>query len=122
MQARAMESGKQWIARASLEATLDAILTGQVSSVVVGGYLIVYDVGGEWHSPDASILMELLVLRLDSGPGNFRVVPRALIALAEHLECTAILVGTAAASDDRLTRVYRRFGFRVEAIALYKEI
>lgn len=96
---------------------------GHINVVLVGGYLLVYDVGTPWYSPDLVMLEELTVFRVDPKPASFRVIPQALLQIAAGIpNCTRVVVGTSYVRDHRLRRVYERYGFKVEAEALYRSI
>lgn len=88
--------------------------------VIVGGYMIAFAIGAPWYAPRKVLLEECFVLRISEQPGSFRVVPETLLRLAKATpDCVGVVVGTSFASDDRLRRVYQRYGFQVEAEALY---
>lgn len=115
----------QWAAGNPLAAITDpghayeALASGQQSSVIVGGYLIVYDVSPLW-SGTKPIIIEQMVLNLLRRPGNFRTVLQALTELQRKHSACGITVGQGT-SDDRLSAVYERYGFRIVAHQLYKE-
>jgi hypothetical protein len=91
--------------------------------VLVGGYLLVYDVGSPWYAPDRVTLEELTVFRVSETPRSFRVIPETLLRIAAAIpNCTGIVVGTSFTRDARLKRVYQRYGFAVEAEQLYRSL
>lgn len=89
--------------------------------VYVGGYVILVTADVPWYSRER-FLQELLVTRIDEGPGDYNVVLRSLEALAHRAKASAIVVGDAFTLDDRLQRVYEHDGYRREATSLIKEI
>lgn len=87
---------------------------------IVGGYLVVYEVGTPWYS-NASILSELLIVRVGRG-GTIKGVAQFLRKRAKALGADFIAVGTAfAKSDPALSRLYQAQGFTPEAITLTSE-
>lgn len=119
---KAQESGaKDWFSFADADHAVRQIQAGAVQAVLVDGYCIVFNLGTPWYSPTAVVLNEYLVLRVSDRPGNFRVVPETLARIARSIpQCVGICVGTALTQDDRLTRVYQRFGFKPEANSLFR--
>lgn len=88
---------------------------------IVGGYLVVYEIGTPWYSKEL-FLHELLVLRLYR-QGDFRVVPTFLASEAREAGAVVACAGTALALSDRaLASLYHRSGFKTEALSLTKEI
>lgn len=118
----ALAAGKAWPRMADAAHVAQALQAGRHKWVAYQGYLIVFDVGSPWYAPDALVLQEMLVLRYEDGPGNFRHVIAMLQALAEENGCVGISAGTALTTDPRLTRVYQRLGFQVEAQSLFRSM
>jgi hypothetical protein len=114
--------GKAWTELIDPDHVTALILERRVESFVYRGYLIVFDIGAPWYSPDKKVLEEMLVARLDPTPGRIRDVVSALSAVAHANGCVGIAVGNALTFDGRLARVYERFGFNPEALSLYKDI
>ena len=105
------------------EDVMTALQSGDMHMVLVGGYLLVYDLGSPWYAPHKVLLEELTVFRVDEKPRSFRVIPETLIRMAAAIpQCTGIVVGTSFVSDARLRRVYQRYGFQVEAESLIRRI
>lgn len=102
------------------DAAYSALLTGKVYSVICDGYLVVYDVGAPWYS-STPLLLEEMVCRLGSKPGNFRTVIATLERLAVLHSCKAIICGNAIGRRS-LTTAYSRGGFKTIAVQIYKEI
>lgn len=116
-----MAGKKDWLANLDVRFTVDQLRHENIPAVIVDGYLIAFQLGAPWYSPKAVYLNECLVLRLGDRAGNFRVVPETLLRLARGIpQCVGICVGTALTRDDRLARVYQRFGFQPEAQSLFR--
>jgi hypothetical protein len=100
---------------AALKADEDALI------LLIGGYLLVADVNPLWCKPDKVFLSERTVFRVDEQPRDFRVVPQTLLHIAASIpNCAGISVGTSFTRDNRLRRVYERYGFEVEAESLFR--
>lgn len=119
---KVQSDGKAWVRHIDAHHVYRQIREQQVESVIHEGYLVVFGVGVPWYSPTARFLEELMVMRLDPKPGVFRVVVETLLKLADLVGCVGVAAGTALSSDDRLLRVYKRYGFRVEASSLFKRL
>ncbi len=117
------KDGKTAYADVRPEDVMTALRYSDLDMVLVGGYLIVFGLGAPWYAPHRITLEELTVFRVGDKPRSFRVVPETLLRIAAAIpQCTAIVVGTSFTSDDRLRRVYQRFGFQVEAESLIRRI
>lgn len=114
--------GKQWTQLIDPAHVADSLLKRTVASVLVSGYLVCYGVGTPWYNPNVRALEEMLVLRVPESPGRFTDAIKALRALAVENQCDVIVAGSALPSDDRLVRVYERYGFRREATTLIQRI
>ncbi|MGA4005350.1 hypothetical protein ACI2US_03150 [Ralstonia nicotianae] len=119
---KVQREGKAWVRHIDSHHVYRQIRERLVESVIHDGYLVVYAVGVPWYSPTARFLEELMVMRLDPRPGTFRVVVQTLLKLAALASCEGVTAGTALTADNRLRRVYERYGFRAEADALFKRL
>lgn len=122
----AMVSGrKSWFAAIDVEAVkaapLDGITTHEMEAYRVGPYAVLYSIGTPWYNPAEVYLQEHLVIRV-GGVGSFRLVPESLIQRAKELGCGHIVVGDALTVDNRLARVYNRYGFTVEAQSMIRRV
>lgn len=112
---------KPWYKHVDLRRVLTSILEGDSMSALVDGFLVIYDVGVPWYSPER-MLEEVMVLRVYPG-GDFFNVPKFLEAKAKVHGCTMVSVGTALArSDAALIKLYEQAGYNVAAVQLTKTI
>lgn len=100
---------------------LDAIYEFE-HAYIVDGFLVVYDLDTPWWAKAGTVFLEeLLVLRV-AVSGDFARVPEFLEAQAREHGASLAVVGTALAkSDEALSSLYRRAGFRTQALTLVKE-
>ncbi len=119
---KVQSEGKAWVRHIDAHHVYRQIRERQVESVIHDGYLVAFGVGVPWYSPTVRFLEELMVMRIDPKPGRFRVVVETLLKLADMAGCAGVAAGTALSLDDRLLRVYKRYGFRVEASSLFKRL
>lgn len=122
----AMVSGrKSWFGCIDVDAVkaapLDGITTHEMEAFRVGPYAVLYSIATPWYNPREIFLQEHLVIRVGA-VGSFRCVPEALIQRAQELGCGHIVVGDALTIDDRLARVYNRYGFQVEAQSMIRRV
>ncbi|WP_247537416.1 hypothetical protein [Ralstonia pseudosolanacearum] len=117
---KVQREGKTWVRHIDAHHVYRQIRERLVESVIHDGYLVVYGIGVPWYSAATRFLEELMVMRLDPKPGTFRVVVQTLLKLAALSSCEGVAAGTALTADNRLRRVYERYGFRAEADALFK--
>lgn len=88
---------------------------------LVGGYLIVYEVGPTWCN-DLPLLHEVIVFRLAPG-SDFKVVPAFLERKGREAGCAFVVAGTALAPKDAaLASLYYRSGFSLSHYHVIKEI
>lgn len=113
---------KEWIRQVDLTVVLPYIFHKDTHAYIVeDAYLVMFDVGAAWWTNEQT-LMEQLVLSLRPGT-DFSVVTDFLEEQAMRHEVDLISVGTSLApSDAALVRLYSRYGYQQECIALTKRI
>jgi GNAT superfamily N-acetyltransferase len=95
------------------------IESGAVGTVLVDGYLVVYDVGPTWFCPKP-VFTELMVLRVADRPGYLRHVITAMEELARAHGCVGIATGDAMGSA--VAHAYKRAGYTPVVSQFYKEL
>lgn len=95
------------------------IHTGQ--AVIEDGYLILYDVGGDWYClPEQRYLIEILILKVYPTTQPVEVAIKALEELARQHGCWRISVGDTQVGY--MARKYQAEGYTVLGTQLMKEL
>jgi len=120
--ARMRAAGREWSKHLNVATALEQ-LQEECGLVVVGDYMVAFQINGGWFMPDAKFMQEVIVLRITHHVGNsLRNVVREMERIARLNDCVGIYVGTYGADDERLGRTYQQLGFRAAPMQLYKEI
>jgi len=102
---------------------VDYILENYIVVFIEDQYLLVLDVVEPWYSPK-EVLQEVLLRRFSEGPLEISRVYSIMEHLAKSMGCASIEAGTMAAigKHEALARIYQRYGFETDYIALRKNV
>ena len=118
-------AGKQWVKLIDpvlIEATLKNNNPNIHCVIVEDTYLVLFAVIKPWFT-HKSLIDEKLIFRLLDGPGKFSDAVAALEYIAERMQASGVMVGTALAPrDEVLVRLFQRAGFESSQVGLFKEI
>lgn len=90
-------------------------------AVIVEGYLILFDIGGDWYClPEQAYLIELLILKVYPTDQPVSVAVKALEVLARQHGCWRIAVGDTQVGY--MTPKYQAEGYQVLGTQLMKEL
>lgn len=103
----------------SFDHVINGILREDFHAVFIDGYLVLFDTGPSWASPEPW-LYELLVLKAETR-GTFQDYVAGLRQLAVMHNCTGISTGNSVLRPG-LRRLYERSGFIPISESFYMEV
>jgi len=107
--------------KAAAAPMLDELLDA-CAVVLVGDYLVAFQINRCWLTRAARVLDEVIVLRVTRHHGNrLRNVVQEMERIARVNGCIGLHVGTFGDASGRLAALYRRLGFKPAPPQLYKE-